>query len=105
RPRDQTERPEELKAMKKFFDHVDHVAWICHAENLEANVSKLSALCRVDFGEPSVRDDIGLTIYLSWEAGLEIVAPHPQRTPYNGLLHDRLAQRGEGMWGVVFGVG
>lgn len=90
--------------MKKFLNHVDHVAWICRRENLEANVEALARLCDVDFGAPAVRDDIGLTIYLSWEAGLEVVAPHAEVTPYNKLLHDRLEQRGEGMWGVVFGV-
>ena len=90
--------------MKKFRDHIDHVAWICREENLDRNVKMLSALCNVDFGEPAVRGDLGLTIYLSWEAGLEIVAPHTGVTPYNRLLHERLEQRGEGMWGVIFGV-
>lgn len=73
-------------------------------ENLEAKVSELAALCGIDFGEPAINADIGLTIYLSWEAGLEIVAPHAEITDYNRLLHERLARHGEGMWGVVFGV-
>jgi len=90
--------------MAKFINHIDHVAWICRRENLARNVEMLAMLCDVDFGEPAVRDDIGLTIYLSWEAGLEIVAPHDEVTEYNKLLHDRLEQRGEGMWGVIFGV-
>ena len=90
--------------MKKFRDHIDHVAWICHEENLDRNVKLLSELFAVDFGEPAIRKDLGLTIYLSWESGLELVAPHAEVTPYNGLLHERLERRGEGMWGVIFGV-
>lgn len=90
--------------MNKFIDHVDHVAWICRSENIEQKVAQIGALCGVDFGEPAVRADLGLTIYLSWEAGLEIVTPHETRTSYNRLLHERLDRHGEGMWAVVFGV-
>jgi len=90
--------------MKKFLDHVDHVAWICRPENLGSTVLALSQLCNIEFGEPAVTDDLGLTIYLSWEAGLEVVAPHPKVTAYNQLLHERLETRGEGMWGIIFGV-
>lgn len=90
--------------MKQFLNHVDHVAWICQPENLEPTVKSLSLLCDIDFGEPAVREDLGLTIYLSWESGLEVVAPHANLTPYNKLLHERLNTRGEGMWGIVFGV-
>lgn len=90
--------------MRQFIDHVDHVAWICRMENLEQKVAELAALCAVDFGEPAVNADLGLTIYLSWEAGLEVVAPHAEVTPYNRLLHERLERNGEGMWGVIFGV-
>lgn len=90
--------------MKKFLKHVDHVAWICRPENLESTVNSLSLLCDVDFGQPSSRADLGLTIYLNWASGLEVVAPHAEVTAYNKLLHKRLEERGEGMWGVIFGV-
>jgi hypothetical protein len=90
--------------MKKFIDHVDHVAWICRQENLDRCVETMSKLCNIDFGEPLVHEEFGLTIFLSWKAGLEIVSPHAQVTTYNKLLHERLDNRGEGMWGVIFGV-
>jgi hypothetical protein len=41
---------------------------------------------------------------LSWEAGLEVVAPMSRRTDFNQALHDRLERQGEGLLGVVFGV-
>ena len=47
---------------------------------------------------------MGFTMYLSWEAGLEIVSPHIQRTDFNAALHDRLDDKGEGILAVVYGV-
>jgi Glyoxalase-like domain len=88
----------------KFVDHVDHVVWVARPENVEASAAQLGALSGIELDGPWVRDDIGLTIYVSWDAGLEIVAPHPEQTAFNQPLHDHLASRGEGMYAIVFGV-
>lgn len=90
--------------MTRFIDHVDHVTWVCHQAEIDASAARLGALCDVELQGPWVREDLGLTIYLSWDAGLEIVAPHPRPTPFNQMLHDHLGQHGEGMFAVVFGV-
>jgi hypothetical protein len=50
------------------------------------------------------RGDMGFVMYLSWEAGLEVVAPMAARTEFNRALHERLDTQGEGLLGVVFGV-
>jgi hypothetical protein len=47
---------------------------------------------------------MGFTMCISWEAGLEVVAPMAEPTPFNQMLHDWLAARGEGVISVVFGV-
>ncbi len=91
------------RAMKKFINHIDHVTWISRLENIEANVARLEAitdgkLLRFE------RDDMGFIMYLDWDAGLEVVAPMDERTPFNEALHDRLDTQGEGLLGVVFGV-
>ena len=47
---------------------------------------------------------MGFVMYLDWDAGLEVVAPMDERTPFNEALHDRLEKQGEGLLGIVFGV-
>lgn len=89
--------------MKKFVKHVDHVTWISRLETVEANVAQLEAVTDgklIRFA----RDDMGFVMYIDWDAGLEVVAPYDERTPFNEALHDRLEKQGEGMLGIVFGV-
>ena len=50
------------------------------------------------------RKDMGLIMYISWEAGLEILAPSAQPTQFNRPLRDWLETRGEGVMFVIFGV-
>jgi hypothetical protein len=82
--------------MKKFTNHIDHAVWMSHVQNIEKNVAALekitdSKLTRFD------REDMGFVMYLSWEAGLEVVAPMSRRTDFNQALHDRLERQGEGL--------
>lgn len=89
--------------MKKFVNHVSHVAWISHPENLEAHVAEMERLSGATLTRFE-REDMGFAMHISWEAGLEIVAPLEMRTEFNGMLHDWLETRGEGVFSVVFGV-
>lgn len=89
--------------MKKFINHVDHVAWICRYENVEEHVARLEALSGVTL-QRFERKELGLSINASWEAGLELLAPLPGRTDFNGALYDHLEAHGEGVFAVVFGV-
>ena len=89
--------------MKKFINHVDHVAWLSRPENLDANVAQLEKLTGATLTRFS-RADMGFTMCISWEAGLEVVAPHEQRTDFNSWLWSELEAKGEGVTSVVFGV-
>jgi hypothetical protein len=89
--------------VKKFVNHVDHVAWISKPENLDANVAQLEKLSSAKLTR-FARKDMGFTMCISWEAGLEVVAPMAEPTEFNKMLHDWLATRGEGVLSVVFGV-
>ena len=89
--------------MKKFINHVDHVAWVSRTETLESNVAHLEKLAGVKLTRFE-RKDMGLIMYISWEAGLEILAPSAQPTQFNQPLRDWLETRGEGVMFVIFGV-
>jgi len=89
--------------MKKFINHVDHVAWLSRPENLDANVAQLEKLTGATLTRFS-RADMGFTMCISWEAGLEVVAPHEERTDFNSWLWSELEAKGEGVTSVVFGV-
>lgn len=89
--------------MKKFSNHIDHVAWISRLENIEANVAQLEKLADAKLTRFE-RKDMGFVMYISWEAGLEVVAPLAVPTEFNQMLRDWLETRGEGVMSVVFGV-
>ena len=89
--------------MKKFINHVDHVAYVSKWETVEANVTRLETLTDTSM-ERSERPDLGCVIYVDWSAGLEIVAPMPERSELNAALHDRLDKFGEGLFATVYGV-
>lgn len=89
--------------MKKFINHVDHVAWLSRPENLEANVAHLEKLTGATLARFD-REDMGFSMCISWEAGLEVVAPMERRTDFNSWLWSELETKGEGVSSVVFGV-
>jgi hypothetical protein len=89
--------------MKKFINHVDHVAWICRYENVEEHVARLETLSGVTL-QRFERTEYGLYICANWESGLELLSPLPERTAFNGPLYDHLDAHGEGVYAVVFGV-
>lgn len=89
--------------MKKFRNHIDHVAWISRLETIEANVRELEKLSGAKLTRFE-RKDMGFVMYISWEAGLEVVAPLDEPTEFNQMLRDWLETRGEGVMSVVFGV-
>jgi hypothetical protein len=89
--------------MKKFRNHIDHVAWISRLENIESNVAELEKLADAKLTRFE-RKDMGFVMYINWEAGLEVVAPLETPTEFNQMLRDWLETRGEGVMSVVFGV-
>jgi len=89
--------------MKKFINHIDHVAWISRLENIEVNVDKLEQLSEVKLAR-FVHTDMGFVVYANWEAGLEVIAPTAEPTEFNKALRDRLETNGEGVIAVVYGI-
>ena len=89
--------------MQKFINHIDHVTWISRPENIEANVAMLEKLSGARL-ERFDRKDMGFTMYLNWEAGLEVVTPMEEPTEFNQMLTGWLEERGEGIMGIVYGV-
>lgn len=89
--------------MQKFINHVDHVAWLCRPENLDGHVEQLEKLTGAKLTRFE-RADMGFTMCISWEAGLEVVAPMEERTTFNSWLWSEVESKGEGVTSVVFGV-
>ena len=89
--------------MQKFINHVDHVAWLVRPENLDAHIEQLEKLTGAKLVRFS-RKDMGFSMSISWEAGLEVVAPMEVRTEFNTFLWNDLETKGEGVTSVVFGV-
>ena len=90
--------------MKQNINHVDHVIWICRPDNIVQYVEDLSKLCNVKFHGPVDKSDMGVRLYISWAAGLEVVTPISDTNPNALALRTHLDERGEGLLGVVFGV-
>jgi hypothetical protein len=89
--------------MKKFTNHIDHVAWISWPRNLQQNVERLEQLAGAKLTRFE-RKELGIVICANWEAGLEILSPSEQPTAFNQALRDWLEKHGEGVMSVVFGV-
>ncbi len=89
--------------MKKFTNHVDHVAWVSRPETIEENVARLEMLSNTRLARFE-RKDMGLVLYINWEAGLEVMAPSTYPTEANQPLRDWLDEKGEGVMFVVFGI-
>ena len=89
--------------MKQFVNHVDHAVYLSRWETVAANVASLEILTDAKM-ERCEREDMGCVICVDWSAGLEIVAPMPQRNEINNALHERLESHGEGLLAIVYGV-
>lgn len=91
--------------MNQNINHVDHIVWVSHLENLEANVAKLEQLARVKLRGPFDRTDLGMRVCVSFEGGVEILAPLDGiDTVMSRFCRDALEKKGEGMFAIVYGV-
>lgn len=86
--------------MEQAIQKIDHVAIIVYRENLDAYVGKFSAALGIEFDEPAIVESTGVVAALSWDSGLEILAPLTNE----GRYWDRLQKYGEGSTIIVFGV-
>lgn len=86
--------------MPQSVQRIDHVAIVVKEENAHKLADRLSAALGITFAEPLVNEAHGLLIIVSWEAGLEVMAP----TREEGLYWERIQRYGEGTVSIVFGV-
>jgi len=86
--------------LQQAKQRIDHLAIIVRPENLDAYVEKFSKLLGVSFDDSIYAEDAGVRAALSWDSGLEIVAPLREE----GRYWERLQRFGEGCTVLVFGV-
>lgn len=86
------------------INRVDHVMYIAKPENQVAYVEQLAKLCRVRFHGPVEKPELGVRLYISWSAGLEVISPVSDTLPWSLHMKQHIDKRGEGLLGVVFGV-
>jgi hypothetical protein len=89
--------------LKKFTNHIDHVAWISWPATLDENVARLETLAGVKLTRFD-RQELGIIICANWEAGLEVLSFSDPPTDFNLALRTWLEEHGEGVMSVVFGV-
>jgi hypothetical protein len=86
--------------LQQAIQRIDHVGIIVYPENVDKYVKKLSDLLDITFDEPIVNEAAGNIAVLSWDSGLEIMAPLRKE----GRYWERLQRFGEGTITLIFGV-
>jgi hypothetical protein len=93
---------------KNPLPRIDHFIWVAQAENVERYVHLLSELLGVRFDHydgPSYETNaFGIHTYVSWDAGLEVVAPLGDGDQVASHFQAFLAESGEAPYGFVLGV-
>ncbi|MBF6333951.1 hypothetical protein [Nocardia transvalensis] len=80
-------------------NRIDHFVWLVEPENLSRYVKQMSELFETTFDE--VRNEsAGARAMVSWDAGLEFVAPYGDLAAADAL-RAVLAERGEGPFAIV----
>jgi 4-hydroxyphenylpyruvate dioxygenase-like putative hemolysin len=91
-------------AMPNTANCVHHVVWCVKPESLP----RVRAYCEEGLGLP-MQDldlpDLGIHVLISWEGGIEIMAPTYAEGTLVVSANDFLESRGEGVYSVVFNVG
>jgi hypothetical protein len=96
-------RCETHAVLQQPVNRVSHVVYCLRPENLDGAVAFLSEALGATF-EDSSRPELGLRIMISLESGLELIAPAPDLGPVPERFTTFLDQRGEGVYGIVYGV-
>ena len=86
--------------LQQAIQRVDHVAIVVYPENVDKYVDQISRVLGVTFDKPTVVESTGVVAALSWDSGLEILAPLKKE----GRFWERLQKHGEGTCIIVFGV-
>jgi hypothetical protein len=89
--------------LQQPINRVSHVVYCLQPENLEAAAAFLHEALGATF-EDSSRPELGLRIKISLESGLELIAPAPDLGPVPERFLQHLAEHGEGVYDIVYGV-
>lgn len=91
-------------ATTRYNNRVDHVAWVCFPKNYDRNIEFLSKLGGIPLDGPHDKPEQGIRIAISWETGLEVISPIEGSKGVAAIGANQLLERGEGIYGVLFGV-
>jgi predicted enzyme related to lactoylglutathione lyase len=80
-----------------------HVVWCVEPENLERVRSFWEGVIGVALDELDL-PDLGLRVLISWQGGVEIMTPAYASGSMAEAARHFLAERGEGVYSVVYGV-
>jgi hypothetical protein len=94
------------QAGRRYIRRLDHFIWVVWPENLLAYVGEAERLFGVEFEHMHGPTLAGTDrdCYVSWDAGLEFMAPLGDGDPTSAQFLEFLKGHGEGPWGFVFGV-
>jgi catechol 2,3-dioxygenase-like lactoylglutathione lyase family enzyme len=82
---------------------VSHVVYCFRDENLDKAAEFLTNVLGAKF-EDSSRPELGLRIFVSFENGLELIAPSPEVGVAGERFTRFLDEHGEGVYNIVYGV-
>ncbi len=86
--------------MQQSIQRIDHIVIIVKEETAHPLADLLGRVLGIPWNEPQVNEATGALIIVSWDAGLEIIAPIREEGPY----WERIQRFGEGSVSIVFGV-
>ena len=91
---------------RRNVGRIDHFVWVVREENLERYVEEASELFGAEFEHMHGPTLAGTdrNCYVSWDAGLEFIAPLGAADATSAMFLEYLERHGEGPWGFVFGV-
>lgn len=86
--------------VQQAIQRIDHVVILVRQENALSYADRLSTVLGIAFEEPFVTGSKGTLVIVSWDAGIEIIAPTRPEGPH----WERLQRFGEGCVSILFGV-
>lgn len=89
--------------LQQPVNRVSHVVYCLRPENFDAAVRFATEVLGAAL-EDSSRPELGLRIMVSLESGLELITPDPSLGSPPERFTRFLAERGEGVYDVVYGV-
>ena len=88
--------------MSNDVNTVHHVCWCVHPESLD-RVRQMWAALGIPLTDVDL-PDLGVVVLVSWEGGLEIMSPIYETGTLAEQSRQFLAEKGEGVFSVVFNV-